>query len=304
MFFNKDFSVIVPCWRGAAPFLPKLFASIPEQDNLEIIVVDNSEEPLRREEIKSSRDFVFLHSEHNRHAGGSRNDGIEVAQGKWLIFADADDYFTEDAFSVFNDNVGTDSEIVYTCMGGVFEDTGEPSDRGQYYSRLIKDFCEGGIEEIILRTRFYSPCCKMVSHELVVREKLRYDEIRAGNDVYFSLTSGYLAKKIKAVDKVTYVATVNKGSLTQRRDYEVIKARLYSKLHCNVFLKKIGCADLQFSIMSNFYECRRYGIKSFLEFIRMVIRYRQNPFVGCGGWIKTFSKMKKKEKVYSKYITK
>ena len=91
MTYTKDFSIIVPVWRGAIKFLPKLFDSIPERDGIEIIVVDNSKEPVSREEIKSDRNIIFLHSAPERHAGGSRNDGMDVAKGKWLLFADADD---------------------------------------------------------------------------------------------------------------------------------------------------------------------------------------------------------------------
>ena len=48
-----DFSVVVPCWRGAINYLPRLFDSIPEKEGIEIIVVDNSKDPVRREEIDS-----------------------------------------------------------------------------------------------------------------------------------------------------------------------------------------------------------------------------------------------------------
>ena len=101
MTYTKDFSIIVPVWRGAAHFLPTLFDSIPNKDGIEIIVVDNSKDPLLREEIKSNRDIILLHSAPERHAGGSRNDGIAIAKGKWLLFADADDYYTPDAFDIY-----------------------------------------------------------------------------------------------------------------------------------------------------------------------------------------------------------
>ena len=38
----------------------------------------------------------------NRTAGGARNEGIKIAKGKWVIFADADDYFEPNAFSSFD----------------------------------------------------------------------------------------------------------------------------------------------------------------------------------------------------------
>ena len=302
MIYTKDFSVIVPCWRGAIKFLPKLFNSIPEKEGIEIIVVDNSKEPVSREEIDSPREITFLHSEPERHAGGSRNDGMAAAKGKWLLFADADDYYTPDAFDIYYSKLNTDAEIVYTGMGGVYEDTGEPADRGENYIRKVHDYCTGVIDEQSLRIGFASPCCKMVSHELVDRENLRYDEIRAGNDIYFSLTSGFLAHKIEAVDAITYIATINRGSLTKRRDYEVIKARLYSKLHCNQFLRTHGLSKYQHSVMFALAESRHFGIGKTLEFIKMIWKFRQNPFIGFTRWSGTKKRNEKKDELDSKYI--
>lgn len=304
MTYTKDFSVIIPVWRGAVKFLPKLLNSIPQKEEIEIIVVDNSVEPISCEELRFNREFIFLHTAHNRHAGGSRNDGMAAAHGKWLLFADADDYYTPDAFDIYYSKFNTDAEIVYTGMAGVYEDTGAPSDRGKPYQRMVHDYCIGALEEQKLRVGFASPCCKMVSHALVDRESLRYDEIRAGNDIYFSLTAGFYAKKIDAVDVVTYVATVNRGSLTRRRDYEVIKARLYSKLHCNQFLREKGLSKYQFSVMFALAESRHYGIRKTWEFIRMIIKFHQNPFVGWQNWLETIKKEKYNNTKESKYIVK
>ena len=304
MNYSKDFSVIVPCWRGAVHFLPVLFNSIPPNNGIEIIVVDNSREPLRREEIKSDREIILLHSDPTRHAGGSRNDGIAAANGKWLLFADSDDYYSPGAFDIYYEHLNTEAEIVYTGMGGVYADTGEPSDRGDRYIEMVHNYCTGVIDKQQLIIGFSSPCCKMVSHALVDREKLKYDEIRAGNDIYFSLTSGFYAKQIDAVDEVTYIATVNRGSLTRRRDYEVTKARLYSKLHCNQFLRNHGLSQYQHSVMFALAESRHYGMIESLEFIWMIIKYRQNPFIGCSRWFKTFKRTKKSDTDQAKYIVK
>lgn len=304
MINNMDFSVIIPVWRGAIKYLPRLINSIPEKEGIEIIVVDNSREPVMRDEIESPRDFLFLHSAPERHAGGSRNDGIAAAKGKWLLFADADDFFTEDAFDVFYSHIDSKAEIIYTKPEGLYEDTRERSDRGDHYANLVHDYCAGTVCEEDLRLNFGTPWCKMIRHELVKRESLAFDEIRACNDIYFSLTSGYYAKTIEADDRVTYIVTVNHGSLTQHRDYEVMKARLAGKLHCNRFLKDHGLGNRQRSIMFAFSEARHFGIRPFFEMMGMIIKAHQNPFVGISRWGGTAKVSQTRDKNHSRYIVK
>lgn len=297
-----DFSVIVPVWRGAIKFLPKLLDSIPNKDGIEIIVVDNSREPVRREEIESQRDIVFLHSAPERHAGGSRNDGIAEAKGKWLLFADADDYYTSDAFDVFYSYLDTDAEIVYTGMGGVYEDTGEPSNRGDRYAKAVHDYLLGNVSEMNLRLHFSSPCCKMVSHDLVNRHQLSFDEVIASNDMYFSMLTGYYAKSITAVDIVTYIATVNKGSLTRRRDYAVSMSRFRVILRYNQFLREHRLSQYQSSIMQRYKEVCSHGFKAFCRGTQLLIRYRQNPFIGYSRWLKSYKNTRKTEAKEGQYI--
>ena len=304
MTYNKDFSVIVPIWRGAIKYLPKLFDSIPEKDGIEIIVVDNSKEPVRREEIQSEREIVFLHSAPERHAGGSRNDGIDVAQGKWLLFADADDYYSDDAFDVYFSMLSTDAEIVYTGMGGIYEDTGEHSNRGDRYAKAVHDYVSGNLSEMNLRLHFSSPCCKMVSHDLVNRHQLRFDEVIASNDMFFSMQTGYYAKSITAVDKVTYIATVNRGSLTRRRDFAVSMSRFGVVLRFNQFLRQHRLSQFQSSIMLRFKEVCAHGLKPACTAIALLFKYRQNPFIGCSRWLKSFRNKQKLELKEHHYIVK
>lgn len=304
MSYAKDFSIIVPIWRGAIKFLPKLIDSIPNIKGIEIIIVDNSEEPIKRGEIDCDREIVLLHSEPERHAGGSRNDGLKIAKGKWILFADADDYYTDCAFDKFYSCLNSTADIIYTKPVGIYEDTGEYSDRGEFYANLVCGYINGKIDEKLLRFEHHVPWCKMIKHSFIDRYKLKFDEIRAGNDRYFSLVSGYYAKEIKAINEITYIVTVNKGSLTQHYDYDVIKSRLYAKLHCNKFLKEHGLFDFQSSIMYYLYESRKFGFLKVWELLKMIIEFKQNPFIGWKNWRKTMFNVRKRKIHDKKYIVK
>lgn len=301
MNYTKDISVIIP-QRNAVDTLPRLLTSIPQSDKVEIIIVDNTPNPINKTDIDFNGEYTLLWSSPDRHAGGARNVGIDNAHGKWLVFADADDYFTPGAFNLFYEHLESKAEIVHFGMTGIYSDSGEEANRGKIYREMIKGFLAREIGEDEVRLGFVTPCCKMVSHYLVDRHSLRYDEIRAGNDKFFSMTAGYYAKTIEVVDSVCYVATVSKGSLTRSWDYDIIKSRLFSMLHCNQFLKQHGLSFRQGSIMFILFEARRMSIRRKIELLKMIIKYRQNPFIGCRNWLRSYRKRLTNEKKETNYI--
>ncbi|MCF0178685.1 MAG: glycosyltransferase [Bacteroidales bacterium] len=298
-----NFSIIIP-HRNSVHFLPKLFSSIPEKDDIEIILVDNSPTPISKEETGIFRNFKLLYSDPSRGAGGARNEGIEQANGKWLIFADADDFFAPDSFDAFYKHLHSEAEMIYFCMGGVYEDTGERSNRGDTYTKLVMAYREARIDEMQLRLDYSSPCAKMVSHALVNKHNIRYDEVLASNDVYFSMLTGYYAQKIDTDPTEVYIATVSRGSLTRRRDFAVVLSRYQVTLRYNKFVKEHGLPHFQRSIMGYIYKARPYGIKALLKMFNLAFKYKQNLFVGSSRWGETLSKMKDREKKEAKYITK
>lgn len=303
MTYTKDFSIIVPTWRGAIKFLPKLFDSIPEKEGIEIIVVDNSKEPVCREEIMSDRDIIFLHSAPGRHAGGSRNEGMDAAHGKWLVFADADDYFTEKAFDVFDSHINSPADVIYFTAQGIYED-GSYSTRGDQYKRMVGEFLRNPQAEFDLRTCFSVPWAKMVRREFVEKEKIRFDEVVAANDAFFSLQTGFLASKVEADEKVVYMVTTSKGSLTKRKDLAAIRSRYMVGLRKNRFLKDHGRPDLQASVMVYIIDALHIGIKPFFSFIWQAIKYKQNLLIGMSRWFGSYKKKRQEEKKDKDYYTK
>ena len=302
MVYSKDFTVIIP-HSNSLHLLPKLLDSIPESERIEVIIVDNSSTPITKNDICINRDYKILYSNPERGAGGARNVGIENALGKWLVFADADDYFTANAFDIFNSLVDSRAEMIYTMAQGVYLDSGEPSDRGAKYERLVREYCSGKIDEYTLRFEFSTPWAKMVSHELVNRHNLRYDEVVASNDIFFSLLTGFYARKIVAVEKITYIVTVSRGTLTRRRDYQVSVARFEVSLRRNKFLRDNGFSDYQTSIMARFRQLCKNGVAATIQGIKLIVRYRQNPFIGYNRWGTSYKKIKRQERKEIKYIT-
>jgi len=281
-----DFSVIIP-QKNSIETLPRLFATIPEWDNIEIIVADNSEVPVTKEQIGIERDYILCWSSPKRFAGGARNEGMKHAQGKWLVFADADDIFKNDAFETFASKKDSDADIIFFGMDGLYIETGEKSDAGSYYTFLVQQFLANPKEDTDIRISFHSPCSKMVRREYVQHHGFQYDEVMANNDDYFGMLVGYNANKIEAVDKIVYTYIATRGSLMHKRSYEAIRARYEVILRKNKYLKEHGLGHKQSSVAFFLAQSRHYGIKGMTEFLGLLFKYAQNPFIGFSNWMKT-----------------
>ena len=91
------FSIIIPHYNTSG-LLQRLLDTIPTRDDTEIIVVDDAS---RQDELKTvrqccgnrTRQARLLCRDTNGGGGAARNDAMRAARGRWLMFADADDYF-------------------------------------------------------------------------------------------------------------------------------------------------------------------------------------------------------------------
>lgn len=285
---NIDFSVIIP-QKDSLNTLPRLFDSIPNRNNIEIILINNSSTPLSKKQIGIERDFKTYWCPLERYAGGARNIGMEKARGKWLIFADADDFFSNDAFDIFFSCLNSSADVIYFSATGINPETGEFSNSADIYTNLVRNYLRNK-KDVDIRVSFHVPWAKMVKREFVIREKFQFDEVIANNDDYFAMLIGLNASKIEAIDKSVYFYTVTRGSLTKRREQKVLEARLLVILRKNKYLRDHQLSDYQGSTMFLLYEMLKVGLMPFIKGVKYLIKYRQNPFIGYRNWLKTYTR--------------
>lgn len=300
---NVIFSVIIP-HKDSIDCISRLLNSIPKDDCIEIIIVDNSLLPIKTEDIITDRNYKLFYSEPNRFAGGARNVGIDNAHGKWLIFADADDFFTNRAFDIFSSHIDDENDLIYFETDSVYDDTLCPSDRNLMYNKLIDDYLSGKISENAIKLQYLVPWGKMINRDFVIREKIVFDEVLAANDVMFSTHAGYLAKKFSVDSQKVYVVTTRRGSLANRQDLLVTKSRYMVALRRNKFLRSVGLRNMQSSVMLYLYRALKFGLRVFLLFLIDAIKYHQNVFIGWRNWAKTYKSLSLSDNRNKEYITK
>lgn len=298
------YSVIIP-HKNSPDLLLRCLKSIPKREDIQIIVVDDNSDASKVNfehfpgEGEVGVEICF--TKEGLGAGYARNVGMKRAKGEWLIFADADDYFTKDAFYAFDRQYDNQADVIYFKSVSVYSDTKKVADRADPYNALVDDYLDACKDKSYIRIAFEVPWAKMVRREFLERNEIIFDEVPAGNDVMFSTLSGYFAHSIDAVCECVYVVTVSKGSITKRKNHAVFLSRFKVSLRKNEFLKKHGLGQYQKSIMNNFLGVvKRKPILLFYS-CWLLIRYRQNPFIGATNWGKTLKDMQGKKKRDSRY---
>ncbi len=198
-----NYSIIIP-HKNCPDLLSRCLASIPDRDDVQIIVVDDNSDNDKKPVVDARKaELIFLDEERAKGAGRARNIGMEKAKGKWLVFSDADDCYTEH-LNAFLDKYAddTDTDIVYLNVH-CFNEKGEiwPHE----ITSIIKAFLKGKSHaEKRLRYGIWTPWSRMVRKEMVEKHQLRFDELLTCNDKMFCLKCSKLAQKMAVEPTVIY----------------------------------------------------------------------------------------------------
>jgi glycosyltransferase involved in cell wall biosynthesis len=308
---NSDiiFSVIIP-HKNTPDLLTRCLNSIPRRDDIQIIVVDDNSD----EEKVDFDDFPGLTDERvevyftkeGKGAGYARNIGLEHARGKWLLFADADDFFTNNAFAVLFNLIDLSVDIIYFKVTSCFSDTLEEALRYKETNELIDNCSQKNTKaEYFLRYKQVAPWGKMIRNGFIKNNHIKFDEVRISEDVMFSVTSGYFANEIKVIDDKLYCVTVSRGSLTNTLSKDNLLIKYIVALKYNKFLRSNGCKEYQTFIVSYYLLISlKYGIKYFIRFLKLACQYRMNFLFGLNIWLRKFVSYRKFIKSTRRYLIK
>lgn len=280
------YSIIIP-QKDCADLTKRCISSIPVRKDIEIIVVDdNSKHPESLKEIESVYSdscYKFIYTTEGKGAGFARNVGLKEATGEWLIFSDADDLFTHDAFDIFDK---------YSCLGydyvlfyhtSVYSDTLEPCIRYSIRNKYIDKYLQNPSKdnEDGLKYTDIVPWAKMIKRSIAVNNELTFDEVPASNDVTFVSQIAYHCKRMAAVRECVYILTFRSGSITRVNNKENDYSRFLVSLRFNNFLKDIGCEKLQSRVLSKvLIALHTFGIKEAYMYIKTAHKYNQSLFTG------------------------
>ncbi len=226
-------SVIVPMYN-AEKHLHQCLDSILEQSlkEIEIICVDDGSTDSTLQILNSYANVdsrIKIIHQNNLFAGAARNAGKAIAQGKYLIFWDADDFFYVDALKNMYDQSEQDNADICVCgVDQYLDDIQETVSTKRYMNpKKIPDtipFNRNSNPNHILNFTTEATWNKMYRRSFIERLQLDFQPVRNGNDVYFVINALCLADSITVIEKpllcyrknqtTSLVGTLHKSPIT------------------------------------------------------------------------------------------
>lgn len=221
-------SVIVPVYN-VENYLRQCLDSITGQTlkNIEIICVDDSSTDGSKqilEEYAKRDQRVKVISQSNKGAGAARNNGLSLAQGKYLSFLDSDDFFEPDMLELAYQKAEEDkADFVVFKSDQYYTD----EDRYAEVSWTLREkeippytpFNHRQMTDNIFKVFVGWAWDKLYNREFVLENHLLFQEQRTSNDLLFVFSAVAIAKRISVVKKVlAHQRRDAKDSLSKTRE--------------------------------------------------------------------------------------
>ena len=244
-------SIIIPVYN-VEKYLRECLNSILNQtfQDFEIICVDDgstdkSLEILQEYKKKDDR-FVILQQRHSG-AGSARNNGIRLAEGKYIQFLDADDYFEPDLLEeMYNHAERFDADLT-VCSSRKVDDEGNITETGSPNFPINIDKIP--MEKVFNREDFkddifslFTPIVwnKLIKKSFLEENHLEFPPLTIYEDIAFMHSLVLCANKIVAFNKELINYRFNRpGSLVSTRSSHTIEA-IKSCMYLGEFLKLRG----------------------------------------------------------------
>lgn len=207
---NEKVSVIIPAYN-AEKYVKEALDSLKNQTykNVEIVVIDDGSTDKTYEIVHNYAseysNLILVHQE-NGGVCAARNKGLDLATGDYIMFLDADDYFSQDAIeTLYVDMKRNNADL---AVGRMFSDKEEIKTTDAIEVWTGNQGLVRGLED---HPTLYGCCNKLYKRSLV--ENIRFVEGRkVHEDGFFCFLALIKQPTITVRDKCTYIYRSNPES--------------------------------------------------------------------------------------------
>lgn len=224
------YSIIIPVYNAEGTLRRCLDSLVGQQfSNYELLLIndgstDGSDAICR--EYASTYSCVRYFAKENGGVSSARNLGLEQAEGEYILFADSDDYVSEDYFAAI-DQALTQSRpdlllFGYRNFGGLSTEW----DTGEFY-----EDAETGVAEraasAVRQYLFSSLWSKAFKRQIIERGNIRFaDDLAIGEDLAFVFSYAMHIRSIASISDKLYNVDVSYGNSLSRKTRSYLTEQL------------------------------------------------------------------------------
>lgn len=269
-------SIIIPVYNSEK-YISRCIESILKQTykNIEIITINDGSKDLSEEVIlqlqKENEGIIRYYAQENQGISRTRNSGIKLATGKYLMFIDNDDYIDNDYVERF---VNEAESKEYDVVIGGHRRTNEKNEI--LYERKIPNTQWGKYVSI-------TPWARIYKRSYILENNIEFLECNIGEDLFLNLQAVTISEKIGIIDYVGYNWFYNSQSVSNtlhKNFYDVETYKLLNETHDA--MKKKG-------ILQNEKEQENIQLFYFIFFVWLFIYTKKS--LGYKEFIKEYNKI-------------
>lgn len=290
--YNDLVSIVVPIYNVEL-YIDDCINTLINQTykKIEIILVDDgstdNSQKICEEYAKQDSRIKVLHKE-NGGLSDARNKGLDVAQGKYIIFVDSDDfvniYFVE---KLYKSCVQNESDIS-VCKYQEIKSKKEAAWKKQINSNnrtmtgreYIIDMYNGESEKL-----GFVAWNKIYKKDLFINNNIRYPKGKYYEDTFTTFRLLYTTKKITVINDTLYYYRIREGSIMTssidlKKVYDGIEADIYNAkfydkenddvllaLSLNYFYRET--IELYYNIEKMNKEAKKFVLENYLQYWRV-----------------------------------
>lgn len=269
---NLFFSIITPNYNSGEKLLRAIESLKSNTVSYEHIIIDdcstdNSFSSVKISEYNNSKsNLTFLSNSFNSGPGISRNKGLDFASGKYIIYLDADDYFSDGALDALYSEIKSKNGID-VLLFSYYLMTDPSKEKNIVHNPNNLMLIDNSIQDYLLEKIISAPWCKCIESNLA--KKFRFPNLTVGEDALYNLDIFMHSKNTYKLNSILYIFDkTNNNSLTRNR----FDKKELLKLHKSwVFFERKALRDLNINNKIKLIASRKINFCAAYYISRLVI---------------------------------
>ena len=214
------YSITMPHYNSFET-LRRMIGSIPDRDDIQIIVVDDYSRPECRNRLSElkHKNLEIYYQPSNQGAANARNEASKHISGKWLLAVDCDDMFAEGAFDVLDRYKDENIDYLSYCISCRSPKNLEPCAGHQNSDFSVRKYLADNNSKNLRRFLFMNTDTwnKMVSMRFIRENGIHWEyNCRINVDVLYSYMIALKATKFKVIPDELYWYIGDASSITKK----------------------------------------------------------------------------------------